>query len=81
MLWIKPDMVGISFPPSWMEGTNRFVSLREGSELVLETGMTFHVMSWMMGSRAGNYFVSNTVAVTEKGSEVLTTTSQNLHIV
>ena len=74
-------MVGISFPPSWMEGTNRFVSLREGSELVLETGMTFHVMSWMMGSRAGNYFVSNTVAVTEKGSEVLTTTSQNLHIV
>jgi Xaa-Pro dipeptidase len=71
-------MVGMSFPPTWMEGANRSpFGLREGSELVLEAGMTFHVLSWLVGSRIGDYFVSNTVLVTENGGEVLTTTSQN----
>jgi len=70
-------MVGISFPPSWTEGGNRMYSLREGSDLVLQAGMVFHVLSWLVGSRLGDYFVSNTVLVTEHGGEVLTTTSQN----
>ncbi len=39
--------------------------------------MTFHVLSWLVGSRIGDYFVSNTVVVTEDGGEGLTTTSQN----
>ena len=69
-------MVGISFPPSWMEGTNRFVSLREGSDLEIQSGMVFHVMSWLMGSRMGDYFVSNTVAVSENDCEVLTQNSR-----
>ena len=29
-------------------------------------------MSWLMGSRMGDYFFSNTVAVSENGCEVLT---------
>ncbi|OLB55601.1 MAG: hypothetical protein AUI01_07770 [Ktedonobacter sp. 13_2_20CM_2_56_8] len=70
-------MVGISFPPSWTEGGNRMYSLREGSDLVLQAGMVFHILSWLVGSRLGDYFVSNTVAVTETGCEVFTTNSQN----
>lgn len=70
-------MVGISFPPSWTEGGRRMFSLREGSDLKLQAGMVFHVLSWLIGSEIGDYFVSNTVAVTETGSELLTTTSQN----
>lgn len=72
-------MVGMTFPPTWMEGaTNRVLGLREGSDMVLEAGMTFHVLSWLVGSRIGDYFVSDTVLVTENGGEVLTTTSQNI---
>jgi len=70
-------MVGISFPPSWTAGGNRMYSLREGSDLVLQVGMVFHILSWLVGSRLGDYFVSNTVAVTETGCEVFTTNSQN----
>lgn len=70
-------MVGMSFPPTWMEGVNRVLGLREGSDMVLEAGMTFHVLSWLVGSDIGDYFVSDTVLVTEKGGEVLTTVSQN----
>ncbi|MBO0793851.1 MAG: aminopeptidase P family protein, partial [Ktedonobacteraceae bacterium] len=69
-------MVGMSFPPSWTEGGNRMYSLREGSDLVLQAGMVFHILSWLVGSRLGDAFVSNTVAVTETGCEVLTTSSQ-----
>lgn len=72
-------MVGMTFPPTWMEGaTNKVLGLREGSDMVLEAGMTFHVLSWLVGSRIGDYFVSDTVLVTEDGGEVLTTTSQNI---
>ncbi len=71
-------MVGMSFPPTWMEGANRSpLGLRQGSKLALESGMTFHVLSWLVGSRLGDYFVSNTVLVTDDGGEVLTTTAQN----
>lgn len=71
-------MVGMSFPPTWMEGANRSpFGLRKGSDLMLESGMTFHVLSWLVGSRIGDYFVSNTVLVTDDGGESLTTTAQN----
>ena len=72
-------MTGMTFPPTWMEdATDEVIGLREGSDLVLEAGMTFHVLSWLVGSRIGDYFVSDTVLVTENGGEVLTTTSQNM---
>lgn len=71
-------MTGMTFPPTWMQdATDEVIGLREGSTLVLEAGMTFHVLSWLMGSRIGDYFVSDTVLVTENGGEALTKTTQN----
>lgn len=74
-------MTGMTFPPTWMEDAHiKVVSLREGSDFVLEAGMTFHVLSWLVGSRAGDYFISDTVLVTEDGGEALTKTSHNILI-
>ena len=44
------------------------------TDLTIEPGMSFHVLSWLMGTGAGDDFVSNTVLVTEAGTEVLTKT-------
>ena len=65
-------LVGIAFPPSWTGG-NRVTGLRYDSELEIETGMSFHVMSWLMGCGRGDFFLSNTVLLGENGAEVLTT--------
>lgn len=70
-------MVGLSFPPAWAECGNRDFNLSDTSDLELQAGMTFHVLSWLVGSKLGDDFISNTVLVTDKGGEVLTTTSQN----
>ncbi|MEX0957131.1 MAG: Xaa-Pro peptidase family protein [Rhizobiaceae bacterium] len=64
-------LVGIGVPPSWIGG-NRVTGLRAGSPLVIETGMSFHVLSWLMGTGAGDYFMSNPVLLTETGAEILT---------
>ncbi|EKD99211.1 MAG: hypothetical protein ACD_23C00078G0004 [uncultured bacterium] len=64
-------MVGSSFPPGWC-GVGVPVGLRKGSELELKEGMTFHLLSWLMGTGRGDYFISNTVLVNETGCEVLT---------
>ncbi|HET8884193.1 MAG TPA: Xaa-Pro peptidase family protein [Candidatus Saccharimonadales bacterium] len=71
-------MVGLSFPPAWAECGDQNTNLNKNSNMVLEAGMTFHVLSWLVGSRLGDDFISNTVLVTENGGEVLTTTSQNI---
>jgi Xaa-Pro dipeptidase len=73
-------LVGIGFPPSWVGG-NTVVGLRHDSDFEVQAGMTFHLMSWLMGAGRGDYFVSDTVLVTEEGSERLTTVPQTLHIV
>lgn len=73
-------LVGIGFPPSWVGG-GTVVGLRHDSELELQVGMTFHLMSWLMGAGRGNYFVSNAAMLTEQGCEVLTTIPQELKIV
>jgi hypothetical protein len=65
--------VGIGQPPSWTGG-NRVTGLRHNSELEIETGMTFHILSWLMGTGQGDHFASNTVLLTEMGAEVLITT-------
>lgn len=66
-------LVGIGFPPSWTGG-NRVTGLRHDSELVIETGMTFHAMSWFTETGRGDYFISNTVLLSENGADVLTQT-------
>ena len=64
--------VGIAFPPTWTGG-NSVMGLRHDSDLEIQTGMTFHVMSWLMGTGQGDFFLSNCVLLGELGPEVLTT--------
>lgn len=66
-------MVGIGFPPSWTGG-NKVTGLRADSDIPVEIGMSFHVLSWLMGTGRGDYFISNTVLLGEEGPEVLTRT-------
>jgi Xaa-Pro dipeptidase len=63
--------VGIGFPPSW-SGGGVPLGLRAGSKMELKAGMVFHLMSWLLRTRSGDYFLSDTVVVTERGSERLT---------
>jgi Xaa-Pro dipeptidase len=65
-------LVGIGCAPSWTGG-NRVVGLRHDSERVIEQGMTFHILSWLMGTGKGDYFMSNTVLLSAAGAEVLST--------
>ncbi|MGD2049264.1 MAG: Xaa-Pro peptidase family protein [Chloroflexota bacterium] len=72
-------MTGIGFPPSWVGGSS-VVGLRYDSNLEIQAGMVFHLMSWLMGAGQGDYFVSDTAVVTEDGCEVVTGVSQELYI-
>jgi len=63
--------VGIGYPPSWTGG-NSVIGLRPGSDLEIEEAMSFHVLSWLMNTGRGDYFLSNTVLVGREGAEVLT---------
>ncbi|MBF2760537.1 MAG: aminopeptidase P family protein [Ectothiorhodospiraceae bacterium AqS1] len=65
-------MVGIGFPPSW-SGGNRVTGLRHDSDLEIKTGMSFHIMSWLMGTGEGDFFLSECVLLGEHGPETLTT--------
>ena len=67
-------LVGIGQPPSWTGG-NSVTGLRHDSDLEIETGMSFHILSWMMGTGRGDDFISNTVLLTDTGAEVLTRTA------
>lgn len=73
-------LVGIGFPPSWVGGS-MVVGLRHDSNLELRAGMAFHLLSWLMGSARGDYFVSNTAILTENGCEVLSTVPRHLQVV
>ena len=65
--------VGIGFPPSWTGG-NSVRGLRRDSVLEIREGMSFHILSWLMGTGRGDYFLSNTVLLGPAGAEVLTRT-------
>jgi len=73
-------LVGIGFPPSWVGGS-MVVGLRHDSPMKLQIGMTFHLLSWLMGAGQGDYFVSDTAVLTETGCEVLTTVPQHQQFV
>lgn len=72
-------VVGIGVPPSWTGG-NTVTGLRHDSDLPIEAGMTFHILSWLMGTGQGDYFLSNTVLLGASGPEVLTATPDTLTI-
>jgi Xaa-Pro dipeptidase len=65
--------VGVGVPPSWTGG-NSVVGLRAGSDMEIRAGMSFHVLSWLMGTGRGDYFLSNPVLLTDDGAEVLAAT-------
>lgn len=67
-------MVGIGFPPSWTGG-NGVTGLRHDSGMEIREGMAFHILSWMMGTGRGDFFLSNTVLVGKAGGEVLSRTT------
>lgn len=69
--------VGIGFPPSW-SGGGVPLGLRAGSDMELKSGMVFHLMSWLLRSGKGDYFLSDTVVVTDKGCERLTKASRDV---
>ncbi|MEX2653835.1 MAG: Xaa-Pro peptidase family protein [Acidimicrobiia bacterium] len=71
---------GIGFPPSW-SGGGVPRALRPESTTPIATGMVFHMMSWMLETGAGDYFVSDTVAVGDNGAERLTTSRRTLTVV
>lgn len=70
-------MVGIGFPPSW-SGSGVPRGLRRGSDLVIERGMVFHLMSWLLRTGRGDAFFSDTVTVTDTGCEFLTRAPRDL---
>ncbi|HET6157075.1 MAG TPA: Xaa-Pro peptidase family protein [Dongiaceae bacterium] len=65
--------VGIGLSPSWTGG-NKVVGLRHDSEMEIREGMSFHILSWLMGTGRGDYFISNAVLLGAGGPEVLTRT-------
>jgi len=54
------------------------VGLRAGSDLELKPGMVFHVPNWLLRTKIGDSFISETVVVAEAGSEVLTMVTRDL---
>lgn len=72
-------LVGIGFPPSW-SGSGVPRGLRNGSDLVLQEGMVFHLLSWLMRTGQGDAFVSDTVVVTGDGCEILTNAPRELMV-
>lgn len=64
-------LVGIGFPPSWTGGS-MVTSLFPKSDRRIEVGMVVHAHSWFTNTKVADYFISNTVMVTESGGEVLT---------
>jgi Xaa-Pro dipeptidase len=47
---------------------------------VIRTGMSFHVLSWLMGTGRGDFFLSNTVLLGPVGAEVLTRTPTDVTV-
>ena len=72
-------LVGIGVPPSWIGG-NAVTGLRHDSELIIRTGMACSIHSWLMGTGRGDFFLSNTVLVSDDGPEVLTRSPMDVTI-
>jgi len=73
-------LIGIAFPPSWTGGS-MVTSLAPNSERELKVGMTFHAHSWFTNTDCVDYFISNTVVLTESGAQVLTSKTPETLIV
>jgi Xaa-Pro dipeptidase len=72
-------LTGLGFPPSCVGGS-AVVGLRRGSDLLVQEGMVFHVMSWLLGQALPDYGVSDTAVVTGDGCQLLTSTPRTPHV-
>jgi Xaa-Pro dipeptidase len=70
--------VGVAFAPDWGEG--HILSLRRDDPTVLEPGMVFHIPPALRVPRRYGLGFSETVLVTETGSEILTRFPRMLHV-
>ena len=68
--------IGIGYPPDWGEQT---LNIQKGDTTVLQRNVTFHMIAVM---QFGDWGVetSESIRVTEKGSELFCTLSRELHI-
>ena len=69
--------VGVGFPPTWADGA---AFIAEGNDTVLEAGMTFHLPIMFRVPREFGVGMSETIAITEDGCEVLTEESRGLYV-
>lgn len=67
--------LGVTVPPSWTDGA---ISLFLGGSQVLQPGMVFHVPMGLRILGSCGAMCSETVLITENGSEALTTTDRKL---
>lgn len=70
--------VGVSFPPSWVEGD--VMDLKPRDSRVLQPGMVFHTVCWLLVPRLGSIGLSETWTVTATGIEVLTRSPRELRV-
>ena len=70
--------LGAGFAPGWGEG--HIMDLKHHDSRELRPGMVFHVVPALRQYREYGVGLSETVAVTEKGSEVLTDFSRKLFV-
>jgi Xaa-Pro dipeptidase len=70
--------IGIGYPPTWV-GRGTF-SLNKGSQDILKAGMIFHVIPSLRMPGVGGFGHSETVLVTERGAENLTSFESKLFV-
>ncbi|HXJ79715.1 MAG TPA: Xaa-Pro peptidase family protein [Candidatus Methylomirabilis sp.] len=68
--------IGIGVPPDWGEG--RIMSINANDPTVLEAGMCFHLIPDLKVALQGGVVLSESVAVTATGHELLTDFSQEI---
>jgi Xaa-Pro dipeptidase len=71
--------LGIGFPPSWVGGSV-VVGIRPNGTIPIRAGMVFHVVSWAPNSGLGNYGVTDTAIVTDKGADILTSAARHVTV-
>jgi len=80
LIWhgIYAYSVGLSFPPDWNDAP---ALITENSDLILQPGMCFHATTSLRRALEFGVAFSETVLITQSGSEVLTGTARELFVV
>lgn len=70
--------IGIAVPPDWGEG--QILSIKPGEQRVLEENMAFHLLPWVQIPGKGGVGCTETIYVTESGSERITNFPRELFV-